>query len=148
MKLLKTLENRSLYYFVSLFMAIVYWLLLTLIDLDFVNIVFFLLAYIWNFSLLVPGALEYAFKSKSKLSLYVIAIKFNYYLSLFTKKYEFKFHNSIVRSISPALFTLLLLLIGGSGNVLFALLGSLIFEVTNLFIIERVTKYKSNLKID
>ncbi len=145
MKMLKSFENKSLYYFISLFSAVIYWLVFNLINIDFVNIVFFLLAYIWHFSLLVPGALEYAFKSKSKLSLYVIAIKANYYLQIFSKKFTFKFQAAMVRAISPLMFTGLLLILGGSGNLLFTLLGSLFFELTHYWLIEKAITYKANL---
>lgn len=117
------------YYAASLFIAILIWTVLSLLDVEFVNLIFFLTAYVWHFALLAPGLKEKIFAGKNKYSFLSIIIRVNHYLQLFINLKKIPFASGIIRAISPFLFTLLLLVCGGGGNLLFAILGSVSFEI-------------------
>ena len=95
---------------------------------------FFLMSYVWHFALLTPGLKEKMLTKKQRFSFINVVVRINYYLQLFIKIKKVPFGPSIVRALSPALFTLILMVVGGSGNIIFTLLGSVCFEVTHLFI--------------
>lgn len=129
---MKTLWNRltllSQYYIISMVGLIVGWSLLSLIELDFINTVFFMTAYVWHFALVTPGLREKVLIHNHKFSFLSVAVRINYYLQLFINIKKIPFSTSLVRALSPCIFTFLLFIFGGSGNLLFTLLGSFCFE--------------------
>ena len=64
-----------------------------------------------------------------KLSFLAVVVRLNYYLQLFINIKRLPYASSFIRAISPALFTFLLFILGGQGNIVFTLLGSFCFEV-------------------
>ena len=113
---------------------IFFWFLFNkILTLEFVNTLFFSTAFIWHFTLLTPGLREKTLLNKNKYSFLSIVVKINYYLQLFIRIEKFSFGPSLVRAIMPLLFTCFLIVMGGSGNVLFSLLGSLCFECVFYF---------------
>lgn len=133
----------SKFYGISFVTAAVFWGLLTLCQIEFVNIIFFMTAYIWHFALLTPGLKEQVMTKHHKLSFLAIIVRGNHYLQIFINLKRMPFSSSIIRAISPALFTFLLHLVGGTGSILFTLLGSLCFEVIYLIIKNKTKLYES-----
>lgn len=127
------------FYALSLFAAAVFWILLSLCQIEFVNIIFFMTAYIWHFALLTPGLKEQVMTKHHKLSFLSIIVRGNHYLQVFINLKRLPYSSSFIRTISPVLFTFLLFLLGGTGSILFTLLGSLCFEVIYL-VIKKKTK--------
>lgn len=132
------LSELAQYYFVSFAILLVSWGLLWGIGIEFVNLVFFILAYVWHFTLQTPGLKEKVIKSQRKSSFLSVIVYFNHYLQVLAssklaqegKKAQFRklIGTALVRALSPLLFVLLLLILGGGGNVVFAFLGSFVFE--------------------
>ncbi len=52
---------------------------------------------------------------------------------MFLPTHKWRFGPGVVRAISPFLFTSILLIVGGSGNLLFTLMGSFIFELVYFY---------------
>ena len=120
----------SQHYFYSMISFIFFWFLLNkVLSFEFVNTLFFSTAFIWHFTLLTPGLREKMLLNKNKYSFLNIVVKINYYLQLFIRIEKFSFGPAIVRAIMPILFTCFLLVMGGSGNILFSVLGSVCFEL-------------------
>lgn len=132
--LLSKTSATTRYYFFSFVGFLVLWFSLMLLGVQFVNLVFFMTGFVWHFALLAPGLKEKVLASKQKYSFLSVMVRVNYYLQLFINIKRFPFTTSIVRAISPLLFTLVLLVFGGAGNLLFTLLGSLCFEVIYHFV--------------
>ncbi len=126
------LTKQSRYYLISFITAALFWLLFYFLDVEFINISFFIMAFFWHFALLAPGVREKVIVQKTRFSFLSLALKFNYYLQMFIPSQKIPFGPSVVRAISPLLFSFLLMVAGGVGNLLFTLLGSLIFEVIYL----------------
>lgn len=122
------------YYIKTMFTFLIFWGLLNLLKVDFLNNLFFVMAYVWHFTLLTPGLKEKVMTSKQRYSFLSVVVRINYYLQLFIKITKYPFGPSIVRAISPLAFTSLLLIAGGNGNILFAILGSVCFEVSYYFL--------------
>ncbi len=129
------------YYAISFSGAILFWFAMILVNAEFVDLIFFMTAYVWHFALLAPGLKEKILSSKQKYSFLSIIIRLNHYLQLFINLKKLPYTSSFIRALSPLLFTLLLLMSGGGGNLLFTILGSAIFEI-----IAATTRrfYKSN----
>lgn len=123
------LTERSKYYIVTFLPLGIFWILLTLINIEFENIVFFVMAYVWHLSLQTPGLRDMVIKSHGKLSFLGLMVKLNYYLQLFINFKNLPFASGIIRSFSPLLFALVINFLGGVGSILFTLLGSFLFEV-------------------
>lgn len=117
------------YYFFSFIGFLIFWSLLLVTGVAFVNLVFFMTGYVWHFALLAPGLKEKALASKHKYSFLSVIVRCNYYLQLFINIKRVPYSTSVVRAISPFIFTFCLLVFGGSGNLFFTLIGSLCFEV-------------------
>jgi hypothetical protein len=96
------------------------------------------MAYIWHFSLMAPKVKEMALTSRNKFSMLAVVFKFNFYLQMFIHIKDFKYTSSLVRAISPFVFTVFLYLVGGSGNFLFTILGSFMFELIYLGIMKKI----------
>jgi hypothetical protein len=137
----------SKYYFMSIVLGLLSWVILLLVKIDFINIIFFNLAFIWHFALMAPEMKEHAIRGKSKYSLMSLVYKSNFYLQMFIRFNKIKYTSSIVRAISPFLFTFFLLIVGGSGNLLFTLLGSFIFEVFYLKLFIKIKDHVDDLEI-
>lgn len=127
------------FYAVSFSFAGIFWAILALCQVDFSSIIFFLTAYVWHFALVTPGLKESVLKNNYRFSFLTVIVKANHYLQLFINLKRIPFSSSLIRAISPALFTFLLFIVGGSGNILFTLLGSFCFELVYL-IVKKNTK--------
>ncbi len=128
--------NRWKYYLIHFSVMGIWFAIGSFYSFLLINIVFFMLAYTWHFTLETPGARDVWLKSKKRYSFVAIIFKLNHYLQVYSVHLEKKLPNffmryksSIVRSVSPMAFCIVLLFFGGSGNIFFVLLGSLIFEM-------------------
>ena len=90
------------------------------------------MSYVWHFALLTPGLKDKMLTKKQRFSFINVVVRINYY-------------PSIVRALSPLIFTLVLMIVGGSGNIIFTLLGSICFEITHYFL-SKYSRPKSTLK--
>jgi hypothetical protein len=138
LKLWSKLSILSRYYLISMFTFLIWWTFLFFVKIEFINILFFTTSFIWHIALLTPGLKEKMLTQKQRYSFINIIVRTNYYLPLFIKFDKWKFGSSIVRSISPTLFTLLLVIAGGSGNLFFSLLGSFAFESVHYFVAKKI----------
>lgn len=129
----------SRYYIISMANFIICWSLLFILRIENINILFFMTSYVWHFTLLTPGLKEQIFTKKQRFSFINVVVRVNYYLQLFIKIERFPFGPSLVRAISPCLFSVLLVVAGGSGNVLFTFFGSLAFEAVHYFSTRKTT---------
>ena len=102
-------------------------------------------AYIWHFSLLTPGLKEKVMSSHHRLSFLAIVVRVNHYLQIFINIKRLPYASSFIRALSPGLFTFLLFLLGGSGNILFTLLGSFLFEVIYIVMKKKTSIFQSSL---
>lgn len=125
------LSALSRYYSISMFSFLIWWSVLYLLRIEFINILFFMTSFVWHFTLLTPGLKEKMLTQKQRFSFINVVVRVNYYLQLFIKIKKWSFGSSLVRALSPLIFTLLLVIAGGSGNILFTLMGSLAFETAH-----------------
>ena len=133
-KLWVNLSLLARYYLVSMISFFICWSIFSILNIEFLNSLFFMMSYVWHFTLLTPGLKEKMLTQKQRFSFINVVVRTNYYLQLFIKIKRFSFGPSIVRAISPMVFTLILMVAGGSGNILFTLLGSICFEATHYFL--------------
>lgn len=126
------LSDTSRYYLISFLTVAVFWLIFNLLDFDFINITFFIMAFIWHFALMVPEIKEKVLSGKIRYSFLGVTVRMNHYLQVFLPANKIPFGASLVRALSPLLFSFVLLVAGGTGNILFTLLGSFVFEVIYL----------------
>lgn len=133
-KIWESLSKLTHYYIKTMLSFFIFWGLLNLLNVDFLNNLFFVMAYVWHFALVTPGLKEKVMTSKQRYSFLSVVVRVNYYLQLFIKITKYPFGPSIVRAISPLAFTLLLLVAGGNGNIVFAILGSVCFELSYYFL--------------
>ncbi len=129
MKMWQKLSAKARYYIISFLNLAVCWGVLYLLNLEFLDIIFFLTAFIWHFALATPGLKEQVLTSSNRYSFLAVVVRVNHYLQIFINLKKIPFSSSLIRAISPAIFTLLLFIVGGRGNILFTLLGSFCFEV-------------------
>jgi hypothetical protein len=122
------------YYLISMLSFFICWSIFSVFNLEWINALFFMTSYVWHFTLLTPGLKEKMLTKKQRFSFINVVVRTNYYLQLFIKIKKVPFGPSIVRAISPLLFTAILLVLGGSGNILFTILGSVCFEATHYFL--------------
>ena len=134
MKVWDKLSVLSKYYIFSFVNLGICYGIIYLIDIHFVDQIFFLTAFVWHFSLQTPGLKEKVMTNHHKLSFLAVVVRLNYYLQLFINIKRLPYASSLIRAISPALFTLLLFILGGQGNIIFTLLGSLCFEVIYMLV--------------
>jgi len=126
------------YYFLSIVFGLIFWIVLSLLNVEFINSIFFTMAFIWHFAFLAPEMKDYALKSKNKFSLLTVVFKLNFYLQMFIRYEAFPYTASFVRAVSPLLFTFVLYLFGGSGNLLFTFLGSIAFELVYFTMLKKI----------
>lgn len=136
------------YYIKSMLSFFLFWGLLTFFKIDFMNNIFFVMAFIWHFALMTPGLKEKVMISKQRYSFLSVAVRINYYLQLFIKITKYPFGPSIVRAISPFVFTALLLVAGGNGNIFFTVLGSVCFEFSYYFLNKKISKPSILMPLD
>lgn len=137
------INNTSLltrYYFFSLITLMILWGILALLPIQFVNIVFFITTFVWHFTLLTPGIREKILSSGQRYSFLSVIVRINHYLQLFINLKNIPFASSIIRAISPLVFTLILLVFGGTGNLMFSLMGSVCFEAFYHFLKPWITE--------
>lgn len=128
--------KRWQYYLVHFLLMVFFFLVARFFEIHFSNTVFFLLAYAWHFTLETPGAKEAWVKSKKRFSFITMVFRFNHYLLIYAASFENKLPKfakkikaGVVRGCSPFLFALTLIFFGGAGNILYVLLGSILFEM-------------------
>jgi hypothetical protein len=134
----------SQYYIVSVLSFFLWWSVLSLFKIEFTNGLFFTTSFVWHFTLLTPGLKEKMLTKKQRFSFINVVVRTNYYLQLFINVKKWKFGPSLVRALSPLCFTLLLILVGGNGNVLFTIMGSIAFESAHYLIAQKITLEHSN----
>ncbi len=132
-------SDLSRYYLIGFCNFLICWPVLYLFKIEFINCLFFTTSFVWHFALLTPGIREKVMNKKQRLSFINVIVRSNYYLQLFIRIKNFKYSSSFVRAISPLVFTLLLVVAGGSGNLLFTLLGSVAFELVYLLLSKKIT---------
>ena len=108
--------------------------IVSLIDSNFVDQIFFLTAFVWHFALQTPGLREKVMTNHHKLSFLAVIVRLNHYLQIFINIKRLPYASSFIRAISPVLFTFLLFILGGHGNILFTLIGSFCFEVVYVYV--------------
>jgi hypothetical protein len=129
--ILGKLSPLAQYYFKSIASFLVIFGILNLINVEYINQLFFMVCFIWHFTLNTPGLKEKMLTNKKqRYSFLNVIIRINYYLQLFIKTEKIPFGTALVRAISPMLFIFFLKVVGGNGNILFALLGCFSFELT------------------
>lgn len=133
-KIWERLSILARYYITSMLSFFIFWGILVLLGIDYLDTLFFVLAFIWHFTLLTPGLKEKMLTSKHRFSFLNVVVRINYYLQLFIKIQKVPFGTSVVRALSPLIFTFFLMVLGGSGNLLFTILGSVCFEVSYYFL--------------
>ncbi len=92
------------------------------------------MSYIWHLALTIPGMKERVLISYHRLSFLSVIIRLNHYLQMFIKLKNIPYQSSLIRMISPLVFTLLISFIVGQGSILFTLLGSIVFEVIYILV--------------
>ncbi len=127
-KIWDRLSSMSHYYIISMMSFIFFFSILNFINFDFLNVCFFTMSFIWHFALMTPGLTELVLHRKNRLSFLSVVVRVNYYLQLFIRADKIPFKGSMVRAISPVLFSFLLMVLTGNGKILFTLLGSFCFE--------------------
>lgn len=128
------LSELARYYFISMSSFLIFWFAFSLLHIEFLNTLFFVMAYVWHFTLLTPGLKEKMLTQKQRFSFINVVVRTNYYLQLFIRSNKIPFRSSVIRAISPFLFTFLLMVAGGNGNILFTLFGSFCFEITHYYL--------------
>jgi hypothetical protein len=126
------LSEQSRYYLISFVTAAIFWLVFVLLEIEFINITFFIMAFIWHFALLAPGLRQKVFNKNIKFSFIGITIRINHYLQMFLPAHKIPYGPSLIRALSPLIFSFLLFVAGGIGNLFFTILGSFVFEVIYL----------------
>ena len=134
MKVFHSLSILSKYYIISFTNLAVCFGIISLINVNFVDQIFFLTAFVWHFSLQTPGLREKVMTNHHKLSFLAVVVRLNHYLQIFINIKKLPYASSFIRAISPALFTFLLFILGGHGNIILTLLGSLCFEVVYVIV--------------
>lgn len=134
MKAWNKLSILSKYYIISFLNLGLCFGVVYLIGSHFVDQIFFLTAFVWHFSLQTPGLREKVMTNHHKLSFLAVVVRLNHYLQIFINIKRLPYASSFIRAISPALFTFLLFILGGQGNIVFTLLGSLCFEVVYVLV--------------
>ncbi len=131
--------NRTMYMLMHLSFAAICFFAFQLLNLNFQDSIFFLLSYLWSFTLLTPGLRDQILKKKNSYSFTSIVFRTNHYLQMLTLSYEKKipeylrkYRNAFTRFLSPFIFALILMLMGGDGSLVFLVLGIVFFELVQL----------------
>lgn len=144
MNLTAKLSLHAKYYLMSFLNLGVCWGILALLNIDFLNVIFFLTAFVWHFALVTPGLKEKVMTHHHKLSFLAVVVRLNHYLQLFINLKKVPYSSSFIRALSPVTFTFLLFILGGGGNLLFTLLGSFCFEVIYLIIKKKTSWFEES----
>lgn len=134
MKRWNKLSILSKYYIVSFANLGICFGVVYLVGSSFVDQIFFLTAFVWHFSLQTPGLQEKVMTNHHKLSFLSVVVRLNYYLQIFINIKRLKYASSFIRAVSPALFTILLFMLGGQGNIVYTVLGSFCFELVYILV--------------
>ncbi len=137
---LSHLSDIARYYLVFLVTVVLSWGLLSILNVEFLNQIFFIMAFVWHFALMTPDLKQKVFASYHRLSFLSVVIRVDHYLHLFIKIEKIPFGSSLIRGLSPLLFTFILFVLGGNGNLLFTLLGSVLFESIYLAVYKKWKK--------
>ena len=111
-KLWERMSVLSRYYLISMLSFFLFFGLLSLVGLSFIDLLFFSMAFIWHFALLTPGMKEKMLMNKQRFSFLNVIVRVNYYLQLFIKIDRYSFGPAIVRAISPLIFMFFLIVVG------------------------------------
>jgi hypothetical protein len=130
------------FYAISFSFVGIFWGILILCQVEFPSIIFFLTAYVWHLALVTPGLKEKVMTNNHKFSFLAVIVRMNHYLQIFINLKKIPFSTSFVRAISPVLFTFILFVIGGTGNILFTIMGSFCFELVYLIIKNKTKLYE------
>lgn len=144
MKAWDKLSILSKYYIISFLNLGICFGIIYLAGINFLDQVFFLTAFVWHFSLQTPGLKERVMTNHHKLSFLAVVVRVNHYLQIFIHAKHLPNASSVIRAISPALFTFLLFILGGHGNILFTLLGSFCFEVVYVLVKKKTSMFGVN----
>jgi hypothetical protein len=134
MKVWNKLSILAKYYLISFINLGLCSAILLVINVEFINLIFFLTAFVWHFALQTPGLKEKVMTNHHRLSFLAVVVRVNHYLQVFINLKNIPYATSFIRAISPAMFIFLLFILGGSGNILFTLLGSFCFEVVYVIV--------------
>ena len=137
----RKLSDVNKYYLITFSSLGLMWAIFYLMNFEFMYIVFFIMSYVWHLALTVPGLKDRVLVSYHRLSFLSVIIRLNHYLQMFIKLKNIPYQTSIIRMLSPLIFTLVISVIVGQGSLLFTVLGSIFFEVIYIF----VTKNTFNL---
>lgn len=148
MSLAAKLSIHSKYYLVSFLNLGICWGILALLEINFLNVIFFLTAFVWHFALVTPGLKEKVMTHHHKLSFLAVVVRMNHYLQLFINLKKIPYASSFIRAISPVVFTFLLFILGGGGNLLFTLLGSFCFELVYLLVKNKTTWFEETSPLE
>lgn len=140
-KFLDYLSPLARYYVKYILSFLIFFGILNLLGIYYNDQMFFIVTYIWHFTLMTPGLKEKMLTKKQRFSFLNVIVRINYYLQLFIKtdKVPFGIGPSLVRSISPLLFIFILKVVGGNGNMIFAFLGCAAFESIYWFTEKKAT---------
>ena len=105
------------------------------------------MSYIWHLALTLPGLKERVLVSYHRLSFLSVIIRLNHYLQMFIKLKNIPYQSSLIRMISPLIFTLIISILIGQGSVFFTLLGSIAFEVIYVFVTKNSLTPLSGLNV-
>lgn len=123
------------------------WTIFHLLNFEFIYIIFFIMSYIWHLALTLPGLKERVLVSYHRLSFLSVIIRLNHYLQMFIKLKNIPYQSSLIRMISPLIFTLIISILIGQGSVFFTLLGSIAFEVIYVFVTKNSLTPLSGLNV-
>jgi hypothetical protein len=107
--------------------------------LDIMNTLFFTLGFSWNMAIVTPGLEERSAEGKYRFSFLRFVITINNYLKQLLSTWISK---SLIRTISPLLFSFSLSLITSDGYFVLSIVGSLSFEFIYYFSKEYLVKEK------
>ena len=104
-------------------------------------------AFIWHFALMTPGLKEKVMTSHHKLSFLAVVVRINHYLQIFINFKKLPYTSSFIRALSPGLFTFMLFILGGTGNILFTFFGSLVFELIYIYMKKNTLIFQTSLSV-
>lgn len=143
-KLWNKLSLLSRYYIITGLAFVLIWSVLSLLQIEFIDNLFFTTTYIWHFTLATPGIREKVLTTSHRMSLISVVVRVNYYLQLFVRSEKIPYRTNAIRAFSPLLFILFLKVIGGRGNVLFGIMSSFVFESIYIYADKKI-HFQGNL---
>ena len=126
------LTNKSFYllFFIPLLIVVIILLFLKVL---FISILFFCVAYTWHMALVTPGMREKVYSKAYRFSFLRVIFQWHDAGEKIFNTRDRKRVTLLLRTSSPFIFTFAVRLVAGSGNLLFSLLASLLFETIYFF---------------